>query len=149
MAIKTLNGLKKKIEACVNKALREEVTDAIRKEEQDKIKQEVYSAYNPPNPVYERRYHSGGLIADENIVGTVRGGKLTVVNNTPPNPNARDGATTNKDLVSVIETGVGYDYTPHPGARPFIQPTIDSLRASNKVEESLKQGLKKQGLNVK
>lgn len=147
MAIKTLNGLKKKIEACVNKALREEVTDAIRKEEQEQIHENVYSEYTPQ--VYERRYFAGGLIADENIVGAVKAGQLTVVNVTPPNPNARDGATTDKNLVSVIETGVGYDYSPHPGSRPFIQPTIDSLRASNKVEESLKQGLRKQGLTVK
>lgn len=146
MAIKTLDGLKKRIAACINNALREEVTDAIRAEEQKKIDELVYDVYSPK--VYERRDTDGGLIADENIVGTVKAGTLSVANITPPNPYARDGATTNKSLIATIETGQGYDYE-NPGPRPFIDATIDSLRASNKVEEALKNGLKRQGLIVK
>lgn len=146
MAIKTLNGLKKKIEACVNKALREEVTDAIREEQQKKIDERVYDVYSPKR--YERRDVNGGLIASETIEGEVNKGTLVVSNNAPPNPYGGANAPYRVNLVEVIETGAGAEYG-NPGPRPFIQPTIDSLRASNKVEEALKVGLKKQGLKVK
>lgn len=148
MTAKNLNELKKKLEVAVNEALKQEVTDAIRNEQIEQIQALVYGAYPEPK-VYERRYGNGGLMDGDNINGVVVNGRLVVSNDTPPNPNARDGATTDKNLIEVIETGVGYDYSPNPGARPFINATVIALESSNAVGNALKSGLKRQGLKVK
>ena len=146
MAVKTFKGLKTKIQESINKALEGEVLEAIQDEQISQIQEKVYSVYNPE--VYERRYGSGGLMDERNIKGEVKRGVLTVENKTPPNPEARDGATVDKNLIEVIETGIGYDYD-NPGARPFIDATIQTLRASNAVVSALKKGLENQGIKVR
>ena len=120
--------------------------EAIQTEQISQIQEKVYGVYNPE--VYERRYGNGGLMDEENIKGEVKKGDLTVENKTPPNPEARDGATVDKNLIEVIETGIGYDYD-NPGARPFIDATIQALRASGAIVNALKIGLEKQGIKVK
>lgn len=148
MAVRTIKDLEKKIQKSIKSALENEVFETIQKEQLSQIQEKVYNAYNPTTMVYERRYSNGGLMDEGNIKGNVKAGVLTVENKTPPNPEARDGATIDKNLIEVIETGNGYDYSPNPGARPFIDTTKQALEASNAIVEALKDGLKKQGAEV-
>lgn len=143
--IQSLDELKRAIEDALDGILETNVTAAVRETELKKIEENVYSVYSPN--VYERRESRGGLGDGDNIKGSASKGTLTVVNTTPPNPNARDGATTDKNLIEVIETGHGYDYD-NPGPRPFIEPTIKALIDSKACQKALVEGLANRGFKV-
>jgi hypothetical protein len=141
----------------VSESMQKEVFEEVAATEQFNIIQTVYQAY--PNPsVYERRGTSGGLLDIENIEkDMVDPLTMSVQNTTPPNPYARDGASTDKDLPELIEYGHGYkgyqyDYPGYPEyttPRPFTANTIKDLEQSGAHIEAMKRGLRKRGLSVK
>ena len=117
----------------------------------------VYGAYQPI--IYQRRGQYEGLGDPYNIEiagGAARGGVLTVVNTTEPNPGGvmdRGRVTTDKNLPLLVEKGHGaggaYDF-PRRGRgymkpRPFTDKTIEALMVSNEHVEALKAGLRRQG----
>lgn len=156
-AFKSIKDLCAHLQGYVNVALEKDVTDAVREAEQLKASEVVYSAYTPE--LYQRRGLGGGLVADENIVGTLlTDGVLSVdniseFNDTPPSSNSGYG------LAGLVENGNGwgghhYDYVTDPdaaylGARPFIEETREELSDGRIVKAALKNGLRKNGLNVK
>jgi len=135
-------------------SLANEVFETIKQTEQRHIQSDVYDAY--PDPiVYERRKDDSRLIADENIVPTlITNNILSVENKTKPSPNARDGASTDKNLPELIEFGNGYngntyDYQydyPYMDSRPFTQNTIEELKNSHAATDALKAGLNRNGV---
>jgi hypothetical protein len=80
---------------------------------------------------------------------------IFVTNETKPNPFARDGATTKKNLPELIEYGHGYkgylyDYpgSPYSEPRPFTANTIEDLEKHGQHIDALRKGLKKRGFTV-
>lgn len=146
----------------IDNALAKEVFEEIRDEEVETIQESVYGVYTPHR--YRRRGKNGGLGDASNIHikgGTAKGGKLVVVNTTPPNPGGCGKTrmvTTDKSLPSLVEGGQGYhgytyDFT-EPGGdylspRPFTAKTVEHLQESKAHITALKEGLRRQGVKVK
>ena len=160
----SIADLEKHLKNAIKDSLAHEVFETVRDVEQKNIDETVYDVYDPkvyPNikAGIHRRETQGGLIADENIVPTMIGDDtLIVTNETPPNPYARDGATTNKNLAELIEYGDGYkgftyDYPEedtekykYMNPRPFTANTIEELVTTGKHKKALKDGLLRQGI---
>lgn len=154
------------IQSAIDKTLENEVFEEVKETELRHIKTDVYEVYEPV--VYERRCENGGMGDHDNIVildddgnNSVTNGNLSVVNVTLPNPYARDGATTNKDLPELIEYGnegyfdkypfsSGYDYPgiPYSLPRPFTKNTIDELQTTKAHIVALKKGLSSKGFKI-
>lgn len=157
-ALKKVNG---QLMPKINNALSKEVFAKVRDVEASAIEKEVYEVYDPQE--YYRRMASGGLADPKNIVvegGVATGGRLSVINMTPPNPGGcanRRLVTTDKDLPSLVEYGDGYhgyhydcpsdgDYM---GPRPFTETAAENLKKSGAHIKVLKDGLRRQGVKVK
>lgn len=91
-----IDALLADVQKCINKALENEVMDAVREVELNHVEEDVLDVYSPS--IYRRR-SQGGIDDERNIVGTVKNNKLTVENVTPFN---QDYGTRNKG------TGLGY-----------------------------------------
>lgn len=156
MVIKNFSELTKQVQKKIDNSLNKEVFKTIQKVEQEEITATVYDVYEPT--VYQRRRKNGGMEDIKNIQKKqeAKNGILEVVNVTKPNPQARDGATTNKDLPYLIEHGESYignnhyDYPAYPyaSARPFTKNTIIELNQDKAHLEALKSGLERNGLRV-
>lgn len=144
----------------INNALSKEVFSKARDAEVSAIEKEVYEVYDPHG--YRRRMTSGGLSDPKNIViegGAATGGRLSVVNVTPPNPGGcKNGkfVTTDKDLPSLVEYGDGYqgyhyDFASdgaYMGPRPFTETAAENLKKTGAHVKALKDGLRRQGIKV-
>lgn len=163
MTIKeALREANKQLMAKINNAMTKEVFEKVRDKEVVAIKSTVYDAYAPEEMTYRRRGEYGGMADPYNIEikgGAAKNGRMAVVNMTEPNPggclsDAR--ITTGKNLPELIEYGDGYKFYqydfPTKGAymrpRPFTAKTIESLKESGELVKALKDGLKRQGVNV-
>lgn len=153
---KSIKDLEKYLTGTVFKsALELETADEIEKTLQKHIQKDVYDVYTPK--VYVRREGNGGLIDSENIISKlVSEGTLSVTNETRPNPYARDGATTNKDLPELVEFGHGYkeylyDYPSDPAfflERPFTENTVKELQETKAHVKAFKRGLLREGIKI-
>ncbi|WP_182004730.1 hypothetical protein [Priestia aryabhattai] len=136
--IKNLKDLEREVNKRINKAMKENVQKEAKKTMQEKIVDEVYLAYEPSQ--YERSYE---LL---NSVETKQVNKTTIsIENT-----RHDG---NRDVAKIIEEGQPYDWEKSRIAqmklkRPFHEETRKSLE-NGRFKDSLKEGLKSQGLDVK
>lgn len=144
----------------INNALSKEVFATVRDAEVASIEKEVYEVYDPQE--YRRRMAAGGLADPDNIViegGVATGGRLSVINVTPPNPGGcknRRSVTTDKDLPSLVEYGDGYhgyhyDFSSdgdYMRPRPFTEKTAENLKKSGAHVKALKDGLRRQGIKV-
>jgi hypothetical protein len=144
----------------VDEVLPEDVTDAVRDVSQKEAEEHVYSVY--PDPVvYQSRGLSGGLVADENIVGTLLvSGVLSVdyiaeFSQDPPSTNEGWG------LAGLVEYGDGwnghhYEYitektidAAYHRPRPFVANTALELEDGQILNAVLRKGLRRKGLQVK
>ena len=147
----------------IDDALTREVFEEVRYEEMDSIDQVVYEAV--PEGTYRRRGRDGGLGEECNVVidgGRAKNGRLVVKNVTPANPfldgrNIDGGLSTtplDAPIAGLVEhgtfarNGYGYDYWPHPKARPFTKKAIEHLRASGSYADALRRGLQRQKVKV-
>lgn len=166
MDYKNLDDLLDSVQSAINNTLENEVFEEVKETELRHIRTDVYEVYKPS--IYERRYSREGMLDANNIVilddngnNSVTNGNLSVVNVTPPNPYARDGATTSKDLPELIEYGdenyldkypfaTGYDYPGEPYGlpRPFTANTIDELQTTKAHIVALKKGLLSKGFDI-
>lgn len=159
--VKSIAEALKYISSQINETLLDEVSESIKDAEIRHAYRDVYS--RPDSLLYERRYSDGGIGDYDNLEERLEGdGLLAVENVTPFNPylngrNASDGMSHNsgEGLDGLVEFGDGgwkgltYDWAKGEPARPFIQNTIDELRTTKAHVKSLKDGLKKRGVNVK
>lgn len=146
-------------EKVIPNILKNEIKNVVVETELKHIKSDVYDVYTPkvyPNIEQDihRRGADGGMLDPKNIKHTlISNDTLSVTNETPPNPYARDGATVNKNLPELIEFGDSYngneyDYTDDPDAK-YLQPrsftanTIEDLKNSDKLINALHDGLKR------
>lgn len=156
MVAKNLNELAKQLEKYVQSALKNEVTEKVKDVMQDKVQSEVYDAYTSYSDhpdAYVRRKENDGLMDRDNMIGTVNGNTLSVENVT----RLSDTGYYEAGLIEYgHDNGYGeYDYNPAENSvgdfrqpRPFLEETRIEL-ANGKAKESLKKGLKRQGINVK
>lgn len=156
-----LKKVNRELKPKINNALSKEVFAKVRDVEVSTIEKEVYEVYDPQE--YRRRMAAGGLADPDNIViegGAATGGRLSVINVTPPNPGGcknRRSVTTDKDLPSLVEYGDGYhgysyDFPidgAYMGPRPFTAKAVENLKKSGAHVKALKDGLRRQGIKVK
>lgn len=161
---KNLKELEKFLNNKIKSAMQNEVAEKVRDVQQSKIDSEVYNAYQPSSPdgepfVYDRRRDNDGLRDRDNMVAKVKdsanGVELSVENVTK-------GKDKDFEIAGLIEygdnSGYGnYDYKYNRDGtaeqylkeRPFIQETRKSLIQSKEHVDALKQGLKRNGINIK
>lgn len=142
----SLNALIKAISEAAESALQAEVFETIKETMLSHIASDVYGAYPKPK-MYDRRKLKGGFSDPANIENVGSGLTLEIINKTPPNPEGNPEPTTDKNLAEVIETGVGYDYF-SPGARPYVENTIEDLKSSGAHVDAFKQGMLRQGFKI-
>lgn len=156
-----LKKANKQLIAKIDNAMTKEVFEEVRDEEAATIYGEVYRVYTPR--AYRRRGEYGGLGDPQNIQihgGAAKDGVMIVVNTTEPNPGGcvdNDQVTTGKNLPELVEYGDGYksfnyDFPSrrrYMKPRPFTAKTIEHLKESRAHVDALKNGLKRQGFNVK
>jgi hypothetical protein len=139
-----LTDLGKYINDLIGTSLGIDVAETAKETMQIHIQRDVYAAYTPystdgETPHYER---TGQLLQDV---------ESKMIDNTLVIEDTR--SENGRDIVNVIETGKGYQWgykrnlDEEIGERPFVQNTYNEL-ASGLARESLKQGLKRQGLSV-
>ena len=149
-----INALLADAQNSINKALRNEVMNAVREVELRHVERDVLSVYTPS--IYERRSR-GGIEDVRNIIGTVKDGRLTVENVTPFN---EDYGTRNRGntLAYMINEGGNseHDYefgfrtieAPYSYPRPFIDNTIEELDKTEIIEDALAKGMRKDGIDL-
>jgi hypothetical protein len=160
----------KQLEAYVNKAMMDamklEVSEKVKDIQAEKVKTEVYDRYTSQTPYIPRRNGNDGLADKKNMKSTVtqdiNGVSLEVKNEAKGNPNVENtGATIAPDyLAGIIEygrlpgrkgrytrnaTGTQDEYLQ---ARPFTKATEDTLLQTGEHVNAMKQGLKRQGIDV-
>lgn len=142
----SLKDLERYVNIKIKNSLQNEVFKEVKETMQEHIQKDVYGAYTPYStdgvtPHYERTHK---LL--DSIEQIMENDNTLVVENT----RKENG----RDIVEVIENGKGYQWgykrnlDEEIGSRPFVGNTRDELRNSNKVEQAMKNGLRKQGLEV-
>lgn len=155
---KSLKELEKALQEKVDVALLTDVAQIVTEIMQDHIAQDVYDVYSPS--MYARRANENGLLDNRNINSSIEGNTLIVENNTLGAPyyydssdkKTKKSANAGEEIAGVIESGRGYDVSDweYDGApRPFIENTREELKDYEWHKKALKQGLQKQGLEVK
>lgn len=140
----TMNQLEKYLNDIIKEALNTDVAEIAKENMQLHIQRDVYKPYTPystdgKTPHYER---TGELLQD--VETTVEGNTLILEDTRSEN---------GRDIVKVIEEGKGYEWgykrnlDTEIGKRPFVENTFEDL-SKGLANESLKQGLKRQGINV-
>ena len=166
MRVNNLKELEAELKKRIQNALVNEVNDVVQDVMQDHIISDVYDVYDPV--MYTRRMNNGGLLDRDNIVSDLKGDlRLSVKNVTLGDKYYslrtydKSGGYTSKPMISqnynkpiagVIETGEGYDvkgweYDGVP--RPFMRNTYEDLRDNHYHTIAMKNGLERQGLEVK
>lgn len=156
MVVKNLKELERELRTRIDYALLTDVAEVITTVMLDHIERDVYDSYIPHK--YARRYDNGGLRDISNINSSIEGDTLVVENNTMANPYIFvQGEMTKSDnagqeLAPIIETGWEYDFGDwkyYGVARPFMYNTKEGLRDNKYHVIALRQGLKRQGIEVK
>jgi phage gpG-like protein len=143
MEFNSLDELEKYLNDLIEVALETNVKQTAEETMKMHIQKDVYTPYTPMS--YER---TGKLLQDVEAK-MIDSNTLSLEDTRNEEPDVENG----RDVIKTIEKGKGYQwgYTRNLdeviGARPFVQNTYDEL-ASGSARESLKQGLKRQGLNV-
>lgn len=156
MVVKNLKELERELRARIDYALLTDVAEVVTTVMLDHIERDVYDSYIPHE--YVRRYDNGGLMDISNINSSIEGDTLVVENNTMANPyifvqgKMIKSDNAGQELAPIIETGWGYDFgnwTYHGVARPFVYNTKEDLSDNKYHVIALRQGLKRQGIEVK
>ena len=155
------SDLEKHLKKQIKDALASEVKSEVVETERRHIKKDVYEVYKPK--MYKRRKDNGGLLDEENIVGTmISDDTLQVTNETPANPYGipQEQVTTDKNLAMLIEYGDGgaggnnfYDFpseddSSYMNPRPFTANTIEELSQTKAHVKAFKEGLKRNGIET-
>jgi hypothetical protein len=135
---KSLSDLAKHLEKNqIKKALETEVKKVAERTLKENVITEVYDAYDSE---YQR---TGGLLQDSNIESKMESDDTLSVRSI----REENG----RDIASIIETGKGYSYhglDERIGERPFHAITAMELEYDGLAKKALKDGLKKQGIDV-
>jgi hypothetical protein len=140
-----LQQLEKYLNGMIRNALDTNVAETAKETMQLHIQRDVYAAYTPystdgKTPYYER---TGQLLQD--VEHSMLNNNTLVIENT----RSENG----RDIVKVIEEGKNYEWgykrnlDEEIGKRPFVHNTFVEL-SKGLAKESLKEGLRRQGISV-
>lgn len=138
MTFKNINALFKHIEEQVQDTMANEVADTVKDNMAEAIQTSVYDAYSPQ--YYKRRMQNGGLI-DRNNMEVTKIPNGIAVHDAAPLDNGRN----DYDLDDII---VNRGVLGYPHGRDFYTETAERLQENQEHTETLKQGLKKRGIEV-
>lgn len=138
---KDLASLFKHLEQQTQSVLKQEVAKTVVKTMQKHIQDDVYDVYEPT--IYERKGYQGGLIDEDNIEVTMQDDNTLSVENI-----RFDG---DREVAEIVETGENYTYSfEYSGVpRPFTENTRKEFRETNILENEMKKGLTRRGLDVR
>lgn len=139
-----------KLDTAIDEIMTGQMTETAKDYIAIAVETEVYDAY--PNPIiYERKKGKGGLSDKSNMDSTYEKATHTLeVFDT-----RKDGT---RDVVKIVETGVGYEFKPGPGSesdgaylkpRPFHSVAEENIERDNALETILEIGLSIKGFDVK
>lgn len=137
MTFKNINALFKHIEEQVQDTMTNEVADAVTENMAEAIQTSVYDAYSPQ--YYKRRMQNGGLIDRNNMDVTEIPNGIAV-----HDAASLDNGRNDYNLDEIIVYGLGNQ----PFERDFYAETTERLQENQEHTETLKQGLKKRGIEV-
>lgn len=143
VAVKNFNSVKDLLayaQKQVNSTLKNEVAVEAVNTLKEHIVTDVYDVYSPQ--YYERKGAQGGFLDEDNIEVEVVDDETISVDSI-----RFDG---NRDVAQIVESGQGYmnDFEYNGVPRPFTENTREELRSSNRLQNAMKRGLKKRGLDV-
>lgn len=157
----SLKELEKYLQNAINKSLDKEVAKAVKEQIQIAVDEVVYQSGTPVK--YERRggnIYGGmgnpigtGSLSDINEMNhIVNNGQLIVTDDAKRNENykfAGIGYDTNKSLTENIVEGYGNKSYWYNKPRDFIEKAKENLRQDKYHVEALKEGLERQGFDVR
>ena len=140
MAIKTTEGLIKRVKTDIIKKLNEERSQKrIKDVNRRNVAREVYAVYSPTK--FGRRADNGGLTDPDNISVTSTeknsGVTLTISNNTKPT-GFDDIGRENDFLAPIVEYGTDGD-KPWEQPRPFMAATEKELKNGELIKHIIKE----------
>lgn len=144
-----LANIARQLKPKLQNALENEVYEEVKQTGKKHVKEDVYDVYEPQQ--YERKNLLEKSWGKEKVHGEDAG--IAVFNTRYAT--REDG--TKVYVPEIIETGIGYEYPLSQkgfldgfmgGSRPFIENTEKELMNTNKHKESLKKGLKRQGVKM-
>lgn len=137
--IRNIKELEKIINTKLKEVMSNEVLNETKKAIQEHVEQDVYKAYSPI--VYKRTLE---LKNPDNMIPTI-----TETSNEVELEVENIAHGDERDVVRVVETGVGYygNLDSVIGARPFMTLTQEDME-KGRFEKSLKKGLENRGIKV-
>lgn len=151
----SLQQLREQLISRAREVAQKDMTEKIKDVEIAVIEKTVYDTYWPT--MYIRRYSNNGMIDRKNInaqfTDNINGISMYVTNDTRGNtwwPNSTSGY-----IEHIVEDGVGYTWTEskiykqQPYPRPFTKDTINDLKQNKQHVQALKNGLKKNGIDIR
>ncbi len=138
MTFKNLNSLCRHIEKQIQDTMVNEVADTVKDNMTEAVHTSVYDAYSPQ--YYNRRMNNGGLSDTQNMEVTEIQNGISVHNAAP-----LDNGRNDYDLDDII---VNRGVLGYPQGRDFYAETAERLQENQEHTETLKQGLKKRGIEV-
>lgn len=133
--------IRSRITAAVETALAGPIAEGLKEQIKITAMENVYS-YGPK--FFSRRMEAGGLIAEGNLKSTASGMDLTIENTT--GLQNLYGGSDGSALTPIVESGAANYHM--PGAREFMEPTLETYVASGKAGEALGSALRAAGFEV-
>jgi len=132
--------IQKKLKQKIKSAMIQDVVPAVIETEKKHIQIDIYAAYQPH--LYKR---TGDLLQDSNFQVEIIDDGVIITNETYHN---------GKNISEIMETGIGWSIEDVWGygysePRPFVENTKNEILATGIHKKKLKDGLIRQGLNVK
>lgn len=139
------------LDGAIEDALRHEVSDVIRQFIVDAAYENVYEAYEPE--FYNRRNGNGGILDKDSITVEVIGNELIAMDTKAGTAGYRGwqqlwgGDIPEGRLAEAIATGDERYNMEEAGPRPFHEKAKQMALESGQVEEALRRGLLRQGID--
>lgn len=139
--INKLSNLEKYIED----ALKNEVAEVVRKIIAQTAEEKVYDTYEPQ--FYSRRHGVGGITDPNSIYVNANGSRL-VAYDASTWQHLWGGTYPESRLAEAIATGDPRFHMNRAGPRPYHAAAKEAILRSGKLEEALRRGLARQGIDT-
>ena len=133
------------IDAAIENALQNEVTEAVKEAIVAEAQAAVYDAYTPK--FYSRRNGEGGILDKNSIIIEVHGTELTAKDN-PTWQHLWGGTFPDKPLADALADGDARFNFARAGQRPFHEAAKRRVISDGTAEDALRRGLARQGIDT-
>ena len=140
------------LDAAIENALEIEVAEVIKNYLVESAYQNVYEAYTPE--FYSRRYGNGGILDKDSIDIDVHGNELIAMDTLPGVEGPKGwqqlygGDVPDGRLAEAIASGDPKYNMDKAGSRPFHEIAKELAIESGEIEDALRRGLKRQGIDA-